>query len=143
MGNRADAAGTDVEIYHKALSNTVHADTRTGAPEELLALLDQLGLERRTVKTAGPAYTWHEAPAHLDEGGQKELASRAVPALFLAGFDAGITPDVFDAAAYREAMDQVVRQVRELGPAPGTRSGVKPAPATPGSTAPSAPRRAL
>ncbi|MCX5238851.1 hypothetical protein OG824_26975 [Streptomyces prunicolor] len=65
MGNRADDEGTDVEIFIRALTDTVHADTPTGAPEELLALLDQLGFERNTVKPAGssgPTYVWHEAP---------------------------------------------------------------------------------
>lgn len=32
MGNRADDYGTDVEIYVKALTTTIHAATPTGAP---------------------------------------------------------------------------------------------------------------
>ncbi|MDF3292405.1 hypothetical protein [Streptomyces silvisoli] len=47
MGNRADDEGTDVEIYIKPPTDTVHADTPTGAPEKLLALLDSLGSNAR------------------------------------------------------------------------------------------------
>ncbi|MET9185142.1 hypothetical protein ABZX63_07760 [Streptomyces tendae] len=103
MGNRADDDGTDVTLYRKALSDTVHADTPTGAPEPLLALLDQLGFERRTLTTAGPTYVWHEAPAHLDEDAKNRLASHAVPWLHKAGYLVHISDDVWDAAAYTDA----------------------------------------
>ncbi|MDF3140884.1 MULTISPECIES: hypothetical protein [unclassified Streptomyces] len=43
MANLADEYGTDVEIYIKALTTTIHADTPTGAPAKLHDLLDQLG----------------------------------------------------------------------------------------------------
>ncbi|MFF2941331.1 hypothetical protein ACFVSQ_15965 [Streptomyces niveus] len=131
MANLADEYGTDVEIYRKALSDTVHADTPTGAPETLLALLDQLGLERHTVETGGPTYIWHEVPGHLDEDAKKQLATRAVPALLMAGYDVNCTPDVFDEAAYQQA----VREIRAGKP---TRAA-HPSPAAPSPPAP--PRR--
>ncbi|MFD9817494.1 hypothetical protein [Streptomyces violascens] len=104
MGNRADDEGTDVEIYIKPLTDTVHADTPTGAPEKLLALLDSLGFERKTLTTAGPQYVWHEVPAHLDAGAKKQLATRAIPTLLMAGYLVNITNDVWDATAYQEAV---------------------------------------
>ncbi|MFE3249949.1 hypothetical protein [Streptomyces sp. NPDC059209] len=131
MANLADEYGTDVEIYRKALSDTVHADTPTGAPETLLALLDQLGLERHTVETGGPTYIWHEVPGHLDDDAKKQLATRAVPALLMAGYDVNCTPDVFDEAAYQQA----VREIRAGKPSPA----VHPSPAAPSPPAP--PRR--
>ncbi|WP_367435068.1 hypothetical protein [Streptomyces celluloflavus] len=107
MGNRADEYGTDVEIYRKPLTAALHADTPTGAPEKLLALLDGLGLERKTVTTAGPVYVWHEVPEQLTEAEQKKLVSRAVPSLLVAGYLVNITSDVFDADAYGEAADEI------------------------------------
>ncbi|MCC2276230.1 hypothetical protein LKL35_12510 [Streptomyces sp. ET3-23] len=107
MGNRADEYGTDVEIYRKPLTTTIHADTPTDAPEQLLDLLDQLdqlGLERRT---AGPIYVWHVVPEHLDADEQKRLASRAIPTLIVAGYKVNCTPDVFDEAAYQQAVHEI------------------------------------
>ncbi|WP_208885201.1 hypothetical protein [Streptomyces sp. PBH53] len=66
MGNRADEYSTDVKIYRRALTPTIHADTPTAAPKALLDLLDRLGFERREIRTAGPVYIWHEVPADLD-----------------------------------------------------------------------------
>ncbi|MFD4257621.1 hypothetical protein ACFWR9_08310 [Streptomyces sp. NPDC058534] len=107
MGNRADDEGTDVTIYRKPLTETVHADTPTGAPEPLLALLDNLGFERRTLPTLGPIYVWHEAPAHLDQDAKKQLATHAVPWLHKAGYVVNISDDVWDAAAYTDAATAV------------------------------------
>ncbi|GAA2254914.1 hypothetical protein GCM10010232_50190 [Streptomyces amakusaensis] len=107
MGNRADECGSDVEIYRRALSSTIHADTRTGAPEELLRLLDRAGLERHTVETAGPVYTWHEAPGHLTEDEQKRVVTSAVPVLLLARYIVNITDDVFAPAAYQDAVAEI------------------------------------
>ncbi|MFD7320580.1 hypothetical protein ACFV9D_05735 [Streptomyces sp. NPDC059875] len=107
MGNRADECGTDVEIYRKALTDTIHADTATGAPEQLLDLLDQLGLERQEVCTAGPVYVWHEVPEQLGPDEQKCLASRAIPALLMAGYKVNCTPDLFDEAAYQQAVHEI------------------------------------
>ncbi|MGW4249932.1 hypothetical protein [Streptomyces californicus] len=107
MGNRADDEGTDVTIYRKALTDTIHADTPTGAPEQLLTLLDRLGFERQTLATAGPVYVWHEAPGNLDEAAKKQLATQAVPWLHKAGYMVHITDDVWDAAAYTAAATAV------------------------------------
>lgn len=125
MGNRADDEGTDVEIYRKPLTDTVHADTPTGAPEQLLALLDELGFERQTVRPAGPAgpaYVWHEAPAHLGEDEKKKLASRAVPTLLVAGYVVSIPDYLFDQAAYRSAVAEV-RAQRSAPPARTSAAG--------------------
>ncbi|MFE4017971.1 hypothetical protein ACFXPZ_11240 [Streptomyces sp. NPDC059101] len=118
MGNRADDEGTDVEIYLKPLTDTVHADTPTGAPEKLLALLDRLGFERKTVETAGPVYVWHEAPGHLTQDAKKQLATGAVPALLMAGYLVNITNDAWDAAAYEAAVAKVQRRPATAPAAP-------------------------
>ncbi|MGW2917776.1 hypothetical protein ACWDBF_07915 [Streptomyces angustmyceticus] len=136
MGNRADEAGTDIEIYRKPLSDTIHADTPTGASEQLLSLLDQLGLERKTVTTAGPVYVWHEVPDHLGPDEQKRLATRTVPSLLRAGYLVNITDDLFDPDAYREA----VHEMRTTRPAPATATATV-VPAEPGPAARSGKRR--
>lgn len=123
MGNRADECGTDVEIYRKPLTDTIHADTPSDAPEQLLDLLDQLGLDRREVRTAGPVYIWHEVPEHLRVDEQKCLASRAIPALLLAGYKVNCTPDVFDEAAYQQTVQEI--RFRRARPA-----ATRPAPAS-------------
>ncbi|MDX3855657.1 hypothetical protein [Streptomyces sp. AK02-01A] len=110
MGNRADVTGSDVEVYRDAVSGTIRADTPTGAHETLLAVLDSLGLERRTVTTAGPEYVWHEVPEGLSEDEQKRLASRAIPTLLMAGYAANITTAAFDPDAYLEAANEVRAQ---------------------------------
>lgn len=113
MGNRADDEGTDISIYRRPLTDTVHADTPTGAPEQLLALLDRLGFERNTVRPAGddgPTYTWHEAPGHLSEGETKRLATRAVPTLLTAGYTVSIPDHLFDRAVYRRAVEDIRAQ---------------------------------
>ncbi|MDJ0347172.1 hypothetical protein QMK19_39035 [Streptomyces sp. H10-C2] len=117
MANLADEYGTDVEIYFRAPSTTIHADTPTDAPARLHDLLDQLGLERQDIRTAGPVYTWHVTPEHLDADGQKRLATRAIPALILAGYKVNCAPDVFDEDAYQQA----VNEVRASKPDPAAR----------------------
>ncbi|MCZ4101802.1 hypothetical protein [Streptomyces sp. H39-C1] len=107
MANLADEYGTDVEIYIKALTTTIHADTATGAPGRLLDLLDQLGLERREVRTAGPVYIWHEVPEHLSADAQMRLASSAIPALLVDGYQVNCAPEVFDEAAYHQAVQEI------------------------------------
>ncbi|MGW2721064.1 hypothetical protein [Streptomyces sp. NPDC001492] len=127
MGNRADDEGTDVTIYLKPLTDTVHADTATGAPEQLLALLDSLGFERQTMTTPGPVYVWHEAPAHLDADAKKQLATHAVPWLHMAGYVVHISDDVWDTAAYTDA----AAALRNRGaPAPPLAAAAPPAPST-------------
>ncbi|WP_247748848.1 hypothetical protein [Streptomyces sp. 4R-3d] len=112
MANLADEYGSDVEIYVKALTTTIHADTRTGAPTKLLDLLDQLGLERQEIRTTGPVYTWHIVPEHLGADEQKRLATCAVPALLLAGYKVNCAPDVFVETVYQQA----VREIRAGNP---------------------------
>ncbi|WP_338676812.1 hypothetical protein V1460_30460 [Streptomyces sp. SCSIO 30461] len=104
MANLADEYGTDVEIYIKALTTTIHADTPTGAPAQLHDLLEHLGLERHSSPANSPIYIWHTVPEHLDADEQKRLATRAVPALLLAGYEVNCAPEAFDAAAYRQAV---------------------------------------
>ncbi|MET9556805.1 hypothetical protein [Streptomyces sp. NPDC006645] len=128
MANLADEYGTDVEIYVKALTTTIHADTRTGAPAKLLDLLDQLGLKRREIRTPGPVYTWHIVPEHLGADEQKRLATCAVPALLLAGYKVNCAPDVFIGRVY----EQVVREIRAGNPD-------LPAPPAPAAPTPPAP----
>ncbi|MBC9719197.1 hypothetical protein H9Y04_42470 [Streptomyces sp. TRM66268-LWL] len=128
MGNRADDAGTDVTIYRKALSDTVHADTPTGAPEHLLDLLDRLGFERQTLPTPGPVYVWHEAPAHLSEDAKKQLATHAVPWLHKAGYVVQIDNDVWDIAAYTNAATAMRNQ---SAPAPPPAVAAAPTSARP------------
>ncbi|AXG80758.1 hypothetical protein [Streptomyces paludis] len=131
MANLDDDYGTDVEIYVKALTTTIHADTPAGAPAELHVLLEQLGLERHEHATGGPVYVWHTVPAHLDANEQKRLVTRAIPALLLAGYEVNCTPDVFDEAAYRQAVQDIrTRAARPAAqqPAPVS-SPSRPAPA--------------
>ncbi|MEV7064298.1 hypothetical protein AB0N97_16015 [Streptomyces collinus] len=104
MANLADEYGTDVEIYIKALTTTIHADTPTGAPAKLHDLLEQLGLERHEFPTGALLYIWHTVPEHLGTDEQKRLATSTIPALLLAGYEVNCTPDVFDEAAYRQAV---------------------------------------
>ncbi|MFJ7997482.1 hypothetical protein ACIQ7D_10100 [Streptomyces sp. NPDC096310] len=129
MGNRADENGTDVEFYRKPLSDTVVADTASGAPEELFDMLDFLGLERKEVRTSGPVYAWYEVPARLDAQEQKHLVSRAIPVLLISGCKVNCTPELFDEAAYQQA-------VREVRAQPPRLTGRNPPPAAPGWAGP-------
>lgn len=131
MANLADDYGTDVEIYVKALTTTIHVDTRTGAPAKLLDLLDQLGLERQEIRTPGPVYTWHVVPEHLSAEEQKRLATCAVPALLLAGYEVNCAPEVFVGRVY----EQVVSEIWAGNP------GLPAPPAPPAPARPAPPRR--
>lgn len=103
--NLADDNNTDVEIYRKAdHPDRLHIVTRTGAPEELLARLDAFGLERRQEVTAGPVYTWHETPDGLGQRAQRQLATRAILPLLIAGFNVNIDPDELDVTAWAQSM---------------------------------------
>ncbi|WP_043267070.1 hypothetical protein [Streptomyces sp. CT34] len=135
MANRADDAGTDVEIYRRPPTDTIHADTPTGAPEQLLALLDALGLERKTEATAGPVYVWHEVPDHLSEDEKKKVATRAIPSLLLAGYVVDIPEDLFDPAAYQEAVTDIRNRRSPADPPSG-----RPTPSPPSRAAPAARR---
>ncbi|MFE5298115.1 hypothetical protein [Streptomyces sp. NPDC056632] len=103
--NLADENNKDVEIYRKAgHPDRLHIVSRTGAPEELLGLLDAAGLERRREETDGPVYTWHETPEGLSQKAQRQLVSREILPLLLAGYDVNIDPDEFDVTAWAQAM---------------------------------------
>ncbi|MEW1632718.1 hypothetical protein AB0469_01430 [Streptomyces sp. NPDC093801] len=102
MGNLADEYGTDVEIYRRhATPDTIHIVSRTDAPEELLALLDSTGLERKTEAI----YTWHETPEGLSEAAQKQLVTRAVLPLLIADYKVNIDQDVYDVTAWAQTLD--------------------------------------
>lgn len=135
MANLADEYGTDVEIYIKALTTTIHADTPTGAPAQLHDLLEHLGLERHEYPADTPIYIWHTVPEHLDAGEPKRLASRAIPVLLLAGYEVNCTPEVFDESAYRQA----VQDLRTRAGRPAVRQQApigSPSPATPARRTP-------
>ncbi|MGC0386663.1 hypothetical protein [Streptomyces sp. SAI-129] len=134
MANLADEYGTDVEIYIKALTTTIHADTRTGAPAELHALLEQLGLERHEHPAGEPLFIWHTVPEHLGAGEQKRLANRAIPALLLAGYTVNCDPEVFDEAIYQQAEREVLTNKPKATPQHPAPPPVPPA---------ASPRRAL
>ncbi|MCZ0978724.1 hypothetical protein O1L60_04240 [Streptomyces diastatochromogenes] len=103
--NLADKNSTDVEIYRKSgHPDRLHIVTRTGAPEELLARLDASGLERRQEATDGPVYTWHETPDGLGQKAQRQLTTRAILPLLIAGFNVNIDPDELDVTAWAQSM---------------------------------------
>lgn len=113
MGNRANDEGTDIAIYRRPQTDTVHADTPTGAPEQLLALIDHLGFERNIVRPIGdegPAYIWHEAPGHLSKDETKRLATRAVPSLLTAGYTVHLPGYLFDQDVYHRAVEDLRAQ---------------------------------
>ncbi|WP_406186152.1 hypothetical protein [Streptomyces sp. NBC_01006] len=129
MGNLADESGTDVEIYRRALTpDTIHVVTRSDAPEELLDLLDSLGLERKTEETAGPVYVWHQTPEGLSEKAQKQLVTRSMLPLLIADYKVNYDQDVYDVTAWAQAMaEHRARQAKTKGAEP-------PAAAPPGPT---------
>jgi hypothetical protein len=134
MGNRADDYGTDVEIYVKALTTTIHAATPTGAPAKLHDLLEQLGMERHEYPVGTPLYIWHTVPDHLGAEEQKRLASRAIPTLTTAGYKVNIDPDLLDEPAYQQAAREILankpRRVRRQPP-PAASSRPTPSRRTP------------
>ncbi|MFE0703521.1 hypothetical protein [Streptomyces sp. NPDC058872] len=131
MANLADEYGTDVEFYVKALTTTIHADTRTGAPAALHDLLEQLGLKRHEYPAGAPLYIWHTVPDDLAADEKKRLASRALPALHLSGYKVNCSPDVFDEAAFQQAAHEARARTAHpspRNPAPASSSS-RPAPA--------------
>ncbi|WP_239567210.1 hypothetical protein [Streptomyces sp. G44] len=62
---------------------------------------------------------------------QKRLATRAIPALLVAGYKVNIDPDLFDEAAYQQA----AREVRARQPRAATRSPASPAASPPTAAA--------
>ncbi|MCY0940251.1 MULTISPECIES: hypothetical protein [Streptomyces] len=105
MGNLADESGTDVEMYRRARNpDTIHVISRSDAPEELLTILDNAGLERKTTETTGPVYVWHETPEGLSEKAQKQLATRAMLPLLIADYDVNYDDGVYDVTAWAQAV---------------------------------------
>ncbi|MET8013543.1 hypothetical protein ABZU86_16935 [Streptomyces sp. NPDC005271] len=135
MGNRADDYGTDVEIYVKALTTTIHAATPTGAPAKLHDLLEQLGMERHEYPVGTPLYIWHTVPEHLDAEEQKRLANRAIPTLLMAGYKVNIDPDLLDEPALQQAAREIganrPRSVRRQPPPTASSSRPTPSRRTP------------
>ncbi|GHF27266.1 hypothetical protein GCM10010218_05260 [Streptomyces mashuensis] len=97
----ADEYGTDVEIYRR--DGTVYADTRTGAPEQLLTHLDDLGFIRK----ASSIYTWHELPEGLSHAETHRRSLRAVLLLTAAGYDANISHNLYDKATHSAVVAQL------------------------------------
>ncbi|MEU4949914.1 hypothetical protein [Streptomyces lavendulae] len=129
MGNLADESGTDVEIYRRAFTpDAIHIVSRTDAPEELLALLDGAGLERKTEAI----YTWHETPQGLSEAAQKQLVTRAVLPLLIADYKVNIDPDVYDVTAWAQNLrEHRTAQAQAQAQASGTPAPPPPGPAGP------------
>ncbi|MFI2204615.1 hypothetical protein ACH47Z_28285 [Streptomyces sp. NPDC020192] len=106
----ADEYDVDVELYHR--DGTIYIDTRTSAPEQLLVLLDDLGLERH----GGRGEIWHQVPAQMDEIAMKDMADRAMPLLSGHGYQVSIDAGLFGGTAYRAAL--AASQTRAPTPAP-------------------------
>ncbi|MEU3188414.1 hypothetical protein ABZ707_30105 [Streptomyces sp. NPDC006923] len=111
----ADETGTDVEIYRRHGDDGVYADSHTGAPEQLLALLDRLGLERHTMPHA---YVWHRTPERLSDPEKIRMASRAAAVLAATGYRANIDPGVFDRPAYDTAVAELTARRRAVRTSP-------------------------
>ncbi|MFG2979386.1 hypothetical protein ACGFYY_41175 [Streptomyces sp. NPDC048331] len=125
MGNLADEAGTDVEIYRRAHTpGSIHIVSRSDAPEDLLALLDRAGLERHTEATSGPVYIWHETPDGLTEKAQNQLATRAALPLLIADYNVNIDPDIYDVTAWAQAMAE--HRQRQAGPRAAPPAAIPP-----------------
>ncbi|MFF3412554.1 hypothetical protein ACFYW8_41755 [Streptomyces sp. NPDC002742] len=134
MANLADEYGTDVEIYVKALTTTIHADTPTGADGKLHDLLEQLGLERHEYPAGTPLHIWHTVPEHLGTDEQRRLANHAIPAPLVAGYKVNCDPEVFDEGIYQQAEHEVLANKPKTAP-----QHLTPAPVPP----PASPRRIL
>ncbi|AWZ08980.1 MULTISPECIES: hypothetical protein [unclassified Streptomyces] len=131
MGNLADETGKDVEIYRQARTpGSIHIVSRSNAPEELLAILDSAGLERRTDETTGPVYVWHETPDGLSEKAQKQLVTRAALPLLIANYDVNIDPGLYDVTAWAQTM---AAHRAQQAKATGGQAPAATPPASPGS----------
>lgn len=113
----ADECGTDVEIYRRFGSPVIYADSRTGAPEDLLLLLDALGLERYDT---APIAVWHQVPHDLSHDARRLLANRACAAVHRAGYRVAISPDIANGHLLAQAL---------AGPAPRREQPERSAPA--------------
>jgi hypothetical protein len=111
----ADETGTDVEIYRRSGADTIYADTRTTAPEQLLEFLDTLGFQRNTIPHT---YVWHQLPRYLTEAEATTAASRAAAALTAAGYRTNLDPGLFDRRAYTDVLTEHAERARQsTGPA--------------------------
>ncbi|MET8683704.1 hypothetical protein ABZV77_05765 [Streptomyces sp. NPDC004732] len=113
----ADDYNVDVTLYHR--DGTIFVDTRTDAPENLLALLDSLGLDRHGATDD----VWHQVPDAMDEIAMKTLADRAAPLLARAGYRVDIDAGLFGGTAYRAALaDQAAHRPPPPPAAPARRA---------------------
>lgn len=101
----ADEYDVNVTFYHR--DGTIYVDTRTDAPEQLLALLDDLGLARHQDLDD----IWHQVPDEMDEIAMKSMSDRAAPLLARAGYTVDIDAGLFGGTAYRAALaEQAARR---------------------------------
>ncbi|MEU8482398.1 hypothetical protein [Streptomyces sp. NPDC048641] len=110
----ADEYDVDITFYHR--DGTIYVDTRAGAPEPLLALLDGLGLDRHSALDD----TWHQVPDHMDEIAMTAMAERAAPLLAHGGYQVDIDAGLFGGTAYRAAL--AARAARRQPPTPALHS---------------------
>jgi hypothetical protein len=82
LSNQADDNDLDVLIHRRALSTTVVAESRTGAPETLLDLLDSVGFERQSAAI----YVWHQLPETMSAADISRTCRRAESTLLAAGY---------------------------------------------------------
>ncbi|GLF99930.1 hypothetical protein [Streptomyces yaizuensis] len=82
MSNQADEHQLDVLIHRRAPDALVVAESRTGAPEILLSLLDTLGFARH----GAAIYVWHELPEDQDPTEISRTCLRAHKALTAARY---------------------------------------------------------
>ncbi|MGW6742851.1 hypothetical protein ACWGDX_19365 [Streptomyces sp. NPDC055025] len=107
--NLADESGTDVEIYRRFGDDAIYVDSRTGAPEQLAELLDDIGT---TLHTNGP-YTWRQlAVEGFTEEEIRQSATDALVMLATAGFRVNLDPQLYDRATH-EALLAHAAQMRE------------------------------
>ncbi|CAM5305946.1 hypothetical protein [Streptomyces abikoensis] len=97
----ADEYGTDVEIYRRG--GEVYADSRTGAPEPLLALLDEAGFTRST----RAIYTWHELPDGLPAVEEIRRCTLAAYLLLAADYQVVIAPSLYDGSRARVFVEEL------------------------------------
>ncbi|MGW2721063.1 hypothetical protein [Streptomyces sp. NPDC001492] len=108
----ADEYDVDVAFYHR--DATIYVDTRSGASEHLLGLLDDLGLNRHRAL----ADVWHQVPDEMDEIAMKSMADRAAPLLARAGYQVDIDAGLFGGTAYRTALAEQAAHRQPPPPAP-------------------------
>jgi hypothetical protein len=110
----ADEYDVDVTFYHR--DGTIYVDTRTGVSERLLALLDDLGLDRHSALDD----VWHQVPDEMDEIAMKSMADRAAPLLAQAGYQVDIDAGLFGGTAHRAEL--ATRAAHRQPPPPAPRS---------------------